>query len=297
MSPKLTPLRLMASIQAERALFEHGPTTWHKLVGDQGHVRVQARHLLANEQEFRVALAGWYQQLGEAVQAAIRTYGPAWRLAIGMGEHRAELWRIVQEHVRRGALLSAALEWQMHQERASAKAVLGYVQKNVWDFVRELPAQVIAGVRTVVGRVMHAFGVDDVMTPLLDRVAEAQAGGADVGTLFDRRGTDIFAGGVATTASTQAANAGASAAGYALGKEGKVNSKRWMTLHGSGKVDNRVRRSHGNANLQTVPLGGQFTVELMDKSGGVETCDHPGDPVLSLGNLRGCRCLAIYLYI
>jgi hypothetical protein len=216
----------------------------------------------------------------------------------------------VEQHVQRSALLSAAISWEMHQTRPSAKACVAYIQKGVWDFARSLPRRVLDLVKAVVAGVMLVFQPDAVIEPILARVetvvaraieeapnerhsaatiaAEVQA------AVFSRDRIEAVAAGVAVTANATAANAGTAAAGEVLAEAGVVNARRWATLHGSGKVDSRVRPTHLAANGQTVKIGTPFVLEMA--GGGSETCSGPGDPKLSPGNLRFCRCLAINVW-
>jgi hypothetical protein len=311
--PKPDPVRVMSIIQAERALDSNEPTTLHRVLGESGHVRMLARQLLANERSFRAAVAAWYKSLGKAILAGIRAADGNWlqaaRYAVTDAQ-REKLTRIVQQHVERSALLSAAISWMMHQTQRSTKAVLAYVHKGLWSFVKNLPEKVVTAVKAVVIGVMLVFQPEAVIEPIIARVETAivktvetlpneKRAAAIIASgvqqaVFTQERIAATAAGVAVTSNTSAANAGTAAAGQVLAEAGVVNVKRWATLHGSGDVDDRVRPSHRKANGQTVGVRESFTV---DKGGGTETCDYPGDPKLSAQNARNCRCLAIYLKV
>lgn len=311
---KPDPVHLISIIQAERALDADGPMTLHKLLGERGHVRMLTRQLLANERSFRAAVAGWYKTLSRAIVAAIRAADGNWLQAAREAvtdAHRDKLRRIVEQHVTRSALLSAAISWEMHQTRENTKAVLAYIQKGVLDFVKNLPTKVKTAIKAVVIGVMLVFQPEAVIDPIIARVETAIV--KTVETLpNERRAAAIIADAVqgavftqeritatavaAVTINTEAANAGTAAAGQVLAESGLVNVKRWATLHGSGDLDARVRPSHRAANGQTVGINERFTVELSGK-GGTETCEFPGDSKLSDGNKNNCRCLAIFLKV
>ena len=317
--PKPDPRRLMAEIQAERELDESGPITWHELVKEKGHTRVRARQLLANERDFRIAIARWYKSLGADIVAALAAHaGGRWRetaAAAVTEDHRERLRAIVEEHVRRGAILSAAIEFEMHKRRASAKAVLEYVQKGFWDLVKHLPKQVLDAVKVAVAGIMAVFVPDRIIDPILEKVensailkltqepldqpapSPAEIADAVQAEVFSRPRTEIVATGVAVTSNTTASNVGARAAGGYLAETGAVNSKRWACVHGTGRPDAKTRPTHRSANGQTVGINESFVLQRTDKVGGTETCDYPGAPGLSEGNSRYCRCLSIYLWV
>src|ERR1041385_1557045 len=127
---KPDPIHLALDIQAQRLLDAPGPTSWAKLVGDTGHVRVLAKELLENETLFRAKLMRWHAALGKAIVQAIREHlGITWRQSAAAAvtpQHKEQLRAIVAQHAGRAAVLSAAIEWQMHQRRSNAKAVLSY---------------------------------------------------------------------------------------------------------------------------------------------------------------------------
>jgi len=58
-------------------------------------------------------------------------------------------------------------------------------------------------------------------------------------------------------------------------------TKEWVT-----QGDSKVRRSHSNADGQTVPLNMPFTVQG-------ESLQHPGDPAGSASNIINCRCSSV----
>jgi hypothetical protein len=311
------PLHMMARLQAQQALDAPGPTSYAKLFGDAGHIRLLGKQLLANERAFRIAIARWYRQLGNDILQAIRrsspyTYLQAARAAV-TDKHRAALRKIVTDHVKTSALLSAALEWAIHQTKPSAKAVIDYVAKGAWSIARSLPRRLMNAVKLTIASVLAAFSPEAIIEPTLDRVGhimvatvagaapdERQAAriAADVkAEVFNRAATERTAAGVATTTNTQAANAGTAAAGGVLAEAHLVNAKRWMTLHGTGEIDARVRPSHRKANGQTVGMIETYTLDMPGKDGGTEACEYPGDANLSEGNKRHCRCLSIYLWV
>lgn len=100
-----------------------------------------------------------------------------------------------------------------------------------------------------------------------DRMAEALA---DTGIMSETRGRLI-----ARTEAIAAANAG-SIEGWKL--LGFITDKKW-----SSTPDERTRPTHIEADGQTVPLDGRFTI------GGVDA-DYPGDPALPLKERVNCRC-------
>lgn len=59
----------------------------------------------------------------------------------------------------------------------------------------------------------------------------------------------------------------------------------WITMR-----DERVRRTHFDADAQMIPANLRFKVEHPSKPGQYELARHPRDPALSVENSINCRC-------
>jgi hypothetical protein len=292
-------------------LGKHRGYTWQGLVGTKGHIGQLARMLAKEQQSFKADLQNALDDLGGHVAERLQ------ELQI-VGGHLAQpgladwllesidfrlLSYIVREHVLRLAMIAAAIEWEMHQPRASTKDIYANVRKGVWDMIRRMPGRIADAVTTKVS------GLVDVAEAIVENVKgkirsvlgdmrsqkPAATRSAVVAVLSQSANTSRAAG-IAVTEGTRAAGIGGKEACKELAIEGMINARRWATLHGTGDLDQRVRDSHRRANGQTIAVDGQFVIDSPDGLS-VEYCDSPGDAGLSAGNRKNCRCLAIGVLI
>lgn len=105
---------------------------------------------------------------------------------------------------------------------------------------------------------------------------------AAVQAFLDATGSENWAGRakkIAVTEVHRMANAGIQAAGMAISNtEATSLTKTWITRH-----DDRVRTTHAEADGQTVPLHGVFSV-------GDSLMLYPGDPMAPAYEVINCRC-------
>jgi len=280
--------------------------TWQKLIGVSRHLKILQREQAKVEARFFLSLSQMFHRMGKEAEKRLLEQKGSINIDKVIGKKwEKELGGILQTHYEQAALVSAAIEWEMHQPRESAKGLFGYVRKGFWSALKGLPGKIINAVIQKVSDIadeLEPKKIIDTIKKKVKKVIEDVVGGrarkvpdlpreVEIAQkvkeeVFDKASNASRAKGIAATESQGGMGLGGQMAIEALGELGLVDQKQWRCLHGTGNIDGRVRPAHKEANYQTVSVHDKFWV-------GGERADYPGDHKLSPGNRCQCRCLAV----
>ncbi len=274
------------------AVVKNGGYTWQSLVGPYGHAQ-QLSILLDREQmSFRDALMVFFDDLGRWM-----TMRAIDGVQLVDTEDVDKFDQILHMHARRSALVAAAIEWEMHRRHRQVKDIYVNVRKGLIEMISSLPGEIAdAVISRVSATVSKAEDLLGTVTEQIGLTMDRKKGRAHIREEVQRvLGMDAArsrAEAIAATEGTRAFGAGGYEAAQIMQVSGQISARRWMTMHGTGGDDGKVRNTHRQANGQIVRPGERFQL-VLPSGHGIEYCDYPCDPILSAGNSCRCRCLAV----
>lgn len=245
------------------------------------------------ERAFAAQLADLFRQQADAVAAQIRDGS-----AVGGADDvfRPADWderlkSILGKCLDQAAMSGAGAEWSMFGPTDDESQPVDGGDKAAHPGSLPIPPTVLDRVRSWLARTLslsHWSGInqsvrDDVQTVLREGIDAGRSNEAIADRIADKLtgSAESRAMLIARSEVTGALNAGHDATRRELAAKGLVKGKEWLAI-----VDSATRPEHRAANGQVVGPLASFTV-------GGESCDHPGDNSLSVGNRARCRCVAV----